>query len=41
MHIALQGPVCHKVGGFWQLIRFDWMYSDSAGLLYLSEFIGP
>lgn len=31
--MALQGPVCHKVDGFWQLILSAWMYSDSAGLM--------
>ena len=40
MHIALQGPVCHKVGGFWQLILSAWMYIDKgSGLICLNLLI--
>jgi hypothetical protein len=28
-----------KVGGYWQLILFAWVYSDRGACLYLSEFI--
>jgi|GEM_PF-3193951 hypothetical protein len=37
--MALQDPVGHEVGGFWQLILSAWVYSDRGVWLYLSEFI--